>query len=225
VTLEGNPLAEFHVRLRHATTAASRYAMGSAGAFSIDTVAGDYELIITSDRGYAKRTLALGAGKPATVDVTLTPWASLRARFVGPDGAPWADTTVLDAGTIEARGFFTTLSSSSTDLGLQFFVSVTPPTAAQLAAVQKDPRAASRGGSDANSVLWIVEVTPNSPAARAGLRKGDRIVGVGLTKVSAGKSAVDMMMSLSMPWRSKGRVVPWTIMRDGRELKLDVLVP
>jgi RNA polymerase sigma factor (sigma-70 family) len=131
----------------------------------------------------------------------------------------------LDAGTIDASARRITTASASADLGLSFYVSVKPPTAAQIVAVANDARAASRGGSDPNAVLWIVAVTPNSPAARAGLRAGDRVVGVGLWKINGGKSAVDQMMSLSTPWRSKGRPVRWAIVRDGRELTFEVLVP
>ena len=131
----------------------------------------------------------------------------------------------LDVGVIEAGALHTTNASSSADLGLQFFVSVDAPTRAQLAAVAKDPAAAWRAGSDPKAGLWIAGVTANSPAARAGLRTGDRIIGVGMTKVDLGKSSVDMLKSLSTPWRSSGRPVRFTIVRAGRELTFDVLVP
>jgi hypothetical protein len=169
------------------------------GNFSIDRlIAGTNELLIIHEAGPDQSTefhFALAAGQQ------------------------------LDAGTIDASARKNTAASASADLGLSFFVSVGRPTAAQIAAVAKDPRAASRGGNDSNAVLWIVAVTPNSAAAKAGLRPGDRVVGVGLSKVNGGKSAVDQMMSLSTPWRSKGRPVRWAIMRDGRELTVEVLVP
>lgn len=275
VTVDGKPVSAFDVRLRH--VAHSRTAKATAGRFSIDAVAGDYELVITSAAGYATRAVSMPAAK--AIDVALTRWGSLRGRVVGADGKPWANANVilresiepaagrtdsagnfaldrlvagkhalsivgdgdaveltefhfelapgqrLDAGTIDASTWYTTTASASADLGLQFFVSATPPAAAQLAAVKKDPREASRAGGDPNAGLWIVDVKPNSPGAGAGFRSGDRIVGVGMAKVSGGKSSVAMMMSLSTPWRSKGRAVPWTIVRDGREMRVDVVVP
>ena len=45
-----------------------------------------------------------------------------------------------------------------------------------------------------------------------------------MAKVDPGASSVEMLMSLSQPWRSKGRVVRWTIVRDNAEVTLDVLV-
>lgn len=275
VTFDGQPAAAFEVKLRQA--AHTRTAKAAAGRFSIDAVAGDYELIVTSAAGYGTRAVTLPATKP--VPVALTRWGSVRGRVVGADGKPWADASVilreniepalartdrdgafaldrviagkhalsivsdrdtadmtefhfelapgqqLDAGTIEARAWYTTTASASADLGLQFFVAVAPPTASQLAAVKKDPREASRSGDDPKAALWIVDVQADSAAARAGLRTGDRIVGVGMAKVSGGKSSVDMMMSLSTPWRSKGRAVPWTVVRDGREMRVAVVVP
>ncbi len=131
----------------------------------------------------------------------------------------------LDAGVIDASVPISTLASTSDDLGLRMFVSRSPPTSAQLAELAKDPRAASRAGSDPDAALWIVSVTPTGPAARAGLRADDRVVRVGMSKVAGGKSSVAMMMSLVTPWRSKGRAVTWAVMRNGRELSVDMLVP
>ncbi|MDQ3338868.1 MAG: sigma-70 family RNA polymerase sigma factor [Myxococcota bacterium] len=278
VTRDGQPVPAFDARLTHVATRASRAASGAAGALSIPAIAGDHELVITSDQGYARRPIAIGA-TTSDLEIALTPWSSVRGRVVGADGAPWADATLLvhesvehmrartdsagnftldrmiagknqlsimhatdrddltmleldlapgqrlDLGTIEARNQPQTTASTSTDLGLSFYVSTTPPTPSQLAAVANDPMAASRGGSDPDAALWIASVTVNSPAARAGLRTGDRVVGVGMSSVESGKSAVDMMMSLATPWRSKGRAITWTVRRGGRELKLDVLVP
>jgi RNA polymerase sigma factor (sigma-70 family) len=278
VTYDGVPVDTFDVELTHVASDESRRAKGRAGRFTIGAIDGDHLLVVTSDRGYAKRTIALGNGS-ATDTIALTPWGSLRGRVVGVDGKPLEKASLLlrhsvepllaktdadgrfsidrviagqneltiigsrsapeltafhfelapgqhlDAGTIDARTPHSTHASSSADLGLQFFVSVDPPTPAEVAAAAKDPRVAYRGGSDANAVLWVAGVTPNSPAARGGLRTGDRIVGVGMSRVDGGTSAVDMMTSLSTPWRSKGRSVPWAIVRGTNELKLDVLVP
>jgi hypothetical protein len=276
VTHDGQPVPAFDARLRHDTTRASRRATGTGGALSIPAIAGDYELTITSDRGYARDRVSIGA-TAIDLEISLTPWASVRGRVVGADGAPWTDASLLvhesveptlvrtdsagnftlarmvagknelsimhatdrdlttldldlapgqslDLGTIEARTMRLTTASTSADLGLAFYVSTTPPTPAQLAALAHDPMSASRGGSDPAAALWITAVSANSPAARAGLRTGDRVTGVGLSPITGGKSAVDMMMSLATPWRSKGRAVTWTVQRGGRELKLDVLV-
>jgi RNA polymerase sigma factor (sigma-70 family) len=131
----------------------------------------------------------------------------------------------LDLGTLDGGVREHTKATASADLGLQFFVSAGPPTAAQVRALATDPAAASKGGSEADAALWIAAVTPSSPAARAGLRPGDRVTAVGLSTVERGSAAVEMMMSLSTRWRSRGRAVPWTIVRSGRELTVDVLVP
>ena len=274
VTLDGAPVTAFEVRLRDPQTEDTRRATGANGTFSIASVAGEHELVITAAEGYARRTLAAGT---ARADVALTRWSSARGKVTGDDGKPWANAHVLvrdgieptlartavdgtftldrlpaganeitvmhatdarsstnlhvdlapgqqlDVGEIDASARITTFASTSADLGLRMFVSASPPTSAQLA--DKDPRAASRGGSDPDAGLWIVGVTPAGPAARAGLRVGDRVVGVGMSTVSGGKSSVAMMMSLATPWRSKGRAVGWTVVRDGRELRVDVLVP
>jgi hypothetical protein len=45
-----------------------------------------------------------------------------------------------------------------------------------------------------------------------------------MTKVSSGRDAAALLMSLSQPWRSRGRTVRWIVVRDGRELAIDVLV-
>jgi hypothetical protein len=131
----------------------------------------------------------------------------------------------VDLEDIAPHGWETlTTASTSDDLGLQFYVSPAPPTAAQLAAVARDPLSASRAGADSAAALWIARVEPGGEGARAGLRRGDRITGVGMTKVSSGRDAAALLMSLSQPWRSRGRAVRWTVVRDGRELSIDVLV-
>jgi RNA polymerase sigma factor (sigma-70 family) len=131
----------------------------------------------------------------------------------------------LDLGVVDGNVRVQTTASASADLGLQFFVSATPPTAAQRTAVATDPSVAAQGGNEPSAALWIAAVVPSSPAARAGLRAGDRVTGVGFSKVVPGKAAVEMMRSLSTSWRSRGRAVPWTVVRDGTELTIDVLVP
>jgi S1-C subfamily serine protease len=108
---------------------------------------------------------------------------------------------------------------------LQFFVAAAPPSAATLAQVARDPLLAYRGRKDPNAALWIVGVTPNGPAARAGLRPGDRVLAVGMRKTGTGEDAAAAGMSLSTRWRSRGRAVRWTVQRAGHELAVDVLVP
>jgi RNA polymerase sigma factor (sigma-70 family) len=229
---------------------------------------GEYELVVTSDVGYAKQPITIATAETKTVE--LSAWASLRGRIVGSDGEPWRDVPVmldetlepalartdangnfainkviagkneisllndgefidvdfdlqpgqrLDLGTLQPRMMKQTTASASPDLGLQFFVSVAPPTDAQLAAVPRDPLSAY--SKDPKAALWIANVEPNSVGARAGFRRGDRITAVGLSKVDNPR---EMMMSLSQPWRSRGRSVPWTVLRDGRELRVEVLV-
>jgi len=139
---------------------------------------------------------------------------------------PGAD---LDIGTIE-RGRRATLATApfldtSLDLGIRFFVGPRPPSAAQLRAIDEadDPRGLLQL-DDAR--LWIAEVTADSHAARAGLRPGDAVLGVGRMKVGPDERPPgDAMISLSQDWRSAGRSVSWFVERRGRELELPLLVP
>ncbi len=281
VTKDGQPLAAFEVRLENTVTEASKQSRGTAGRFTLQAVAGEHELLITSALGYAKQTLNLSDRN--TVDIALLPWGKVRGRVVGADGKPWVNASVLGSDSVEptfaktdVQGAFTldrmiagkhalsihlggdfvryelelapgqeldletidascddvfaclakkTTASASADLGLVFYVSVDAPTTAKLAAVKRDPLEATREGKDPKSALWIASVDANGHGARAGLRAGDRVTAVGMSPVGGGKSAVAMLMSLSQPWRSRGRTVGWKVVRDGRELSIDILLP
>ncbi|MBA3396798.1 MAG: sigma-70 family RNA polymerase sigma factor [Deltaproteobacteria bacterium] len=189
----------------------------ASGAFKLERViAGRNELMIVH---------ATERGQFFTVDVELERGTQLDLDVISPRRErPLTGDPLLDLQAMRSTMTPQTTASSSADLGMQMFVSVDPPTAAELAAVKTDPLIASRQGKDAKASLWIVAVDPNGPAASAGFRRGDRIVGVGMTKINDGESAVELMMSLTQPWRSKGRSVPWAVVRGGRELKIDVLV-
>ncbi len=76
-----------------------------------------------------------------------------------------------------------TTSSASDDLGLRFFLGAAPPTAAQLAAIDADPPLAYRDREDARAQVWIADVRAGSPAMAAGLRRGDRVISVGMRTI------------------------------------------
>jgi protocatechuate 3,4-dioxygenase beta subunit len=134
----------------------------------------------------------------------------------------------LDLGTIQ-RGKRQSLADApfddtSEDLGIRFYAGPTPPTAEQLRQIAQadDPR--SLLDKD-NAKLWIAEIVAGSPAEQAGLRRGDSVLAVGRMQIGDSLAPADAMISLSQRWRSKGRVVEWTVERGGTQVSVPVLVP
>src|SRR5205085_4772480 len=79
------------------------------------------------------------------------------------------------------------------------------------------PRVRSR--IDMSSGVEVVEVLPDSPASRAGLRAEDLIVGVDGNPTESVYDLQRLMVAELI-----GTTVPLTVVRDGRELELS-LVP
>jgi RNA polymerase sigma factor (sigma-70 family) len=210
---DGKPWANASITVQEYVDLSTHTRTDATGSFTIDRMIAGRNTIRISNAGIRQTSM---------VEIDLTPGQQLdletiEGRTLDPDSK--------DVGAIVRALEPQTTASTSVDLGLQFFVAVDPPSAARIAQVARDPLLAYRDRSDPKAALWIVAVTPDGPGARAGLRRGDRVIAVGTRKTGTGQAAADAGMSLSTRWRSRGRAVPWTVMRDGHELAVDVLVP
>lgn len=72
-------------------------------------------------------------------------------------------------------------------------------------------------GLSKETAVRIASAEPDSPAARAGLRAGDLIIGFGVQPVAA----VDDLHRV-LTWERIGTVVPVTVIRHGEKLMIDV---
>jgi RNA polymerase sigma factor (sigma-70 family) len=186
-----------------------------------DRLAGDARPITDADGSFEITGLIAGQGALlvmrsstdptpiAWVDVSLSPGETLELGSV-------------TAGAIRRLEDLPYRDRSS-DLGLRFFAGPNPPTPARLAALDAaaEPRELIDGEGGR---LWIAELTPGGVAASAGLRAGDRVLAVGRSIVGEDIRPVDAVVSLSQPWRSRGRAVNWIIERRGRELTIPIHV-
>lgn len=75
-------------------------------------------------------------------------------------------------------------------------------------------------GLERTSGVYITEITPNSPSAQAGLLQGDLIVAVDGREVGN----FDAMISYLFNHTSPGDTVEMQVLRDGRQLILDIVL-
>lgn len=80
------------------------------------------------------------------------------------------------------------------------------------------PQIAQRLGVDREGAL-VLGVSPEGPAATAGLQPGDVVVEAGDERV---RTVEDVLTALRQ--EAPGEVLPLTVLRDGQEIELDVLV-
>lgn len=90
-------------------------------------------------------------------------------------------------------------------------------------AMPKSPAASPAPASPLAPFLAVVDVLPDSPAARAGIRAGDKVTQWGsITGVSAGPSPLTAVSAVAQ--HSRGAPVPVSVLRHGRTHSL-TLVP
>ena len=68
-----------------------------------------------------------------------------------------------------------------------------------------------------NYGAYVAEVTPDSPADKAGIKEGDVLVGIGNTEITSADGAI-----LAVRSHSIGETVPVTVMRGSQQLTMDV---
>lgn len=190
---------------------------------------------------------AVAIGSPFGLDGSVTSGiVSAVGRSVSTPGAPLVDMIQTDAAInpgnsggalVDASGRIigintAILSRTGTNNGIGFAIPVgtVRSVADQLIetgqvehaylgvqGVTLDAGVAQRYGLDAEAGAVIVAVEPDSPAAAAGLREGD-------TVVAFDGRPIDSMEELarSVQHSDVGRTVPLTVLRDGRELALEI---
>ncbi|MBL4686996.1 MAG: carboxypeptidase regulatory-like domain-containing protein [Nannocystaceae bacterium] len=205
------------------------FALGGAKLLMVGVRLSTHELLgpaglpVSDDGTFEVHGLAAGRGRILILGPGESP------DFVGSLSFRLKSGDDLDLGTMQQGKRRSRASApfidSSEELGVRFFVGPTPPTEAQLLAL--DEAEAPRDLLETRGAqLWIATMTSDGPAYRAGIRTGDSVHAVGQMQVGdEHRTPSDAMISLSERWRSTGRSVLWVVERDGERLELPLIVP